>query len=386
MWLYLEFIKRMSIKRAFFLLTVICLLIGGSLGCIGFWGLGLLNQERDISIKMENDTFTYEYQQENTHDLERNSSGIITFLQVVFLVFCIICSIIVADIIFYYKKIKKPVENLLVGANKINNSDLNFSIKSESSDELGKLCIVFEKMRITMQKTIESLWKVAEERKRLNAAFSHDLRNSLTILKGEIAVIQKGISSGLMNDEEILEVFSGVGKNIKRLEKHIAIMSSITDLEAVPCSPQVVNIQTFKRNLESHVQLLVKDTTIKIIFDVEISEKEILFLDQDIFYNIIDNIILNALRYAKTQICLKIRIEEDFLHMSIQDDGVGFSDYIIKKGREAFIRDGEKNGDHFGMGLYICRLFCEKHGGAFYISNNDMGALYEVFINIKEFE
>ena len=117
-----------------------------------------------------------------------------------------------------------------------------------------------------------------------------------------------------------------------------------------------------------------------------ISEKEILFLDQDIFYNIIDNIILNALRYVKTQNCLKIRTEEDFLHMSIQDDGVGFSDYIIKKGREAFIRDGEKNGAHFGMGLYICRLFCEKHGGAFYISNNDMGALNEVFINIKEFE
>ena len=293
---------------------------------------------------MENDTFTYEYQQENTHDLERNSSGIITFLQVVFLVFCIICSIIVADIIFYYKKIKKPVENLLVGANKINNSDLNFSIKSESSDELGKLCIVFEKMRITMQKTIESLWRVAEERKRLNAAFSHDLRNSLTILKGEMAVVQKGISSGLMNDEEILEVFSGVDVTIKRLEKYIAIMSSITDLEAVPCSPQVVNIQTLKRNLESHVQLLVKDTTIKIIFDVVISEKEILILDQDIFYNIIDNIIENALRYAKTQICLKIRIEEDFLHMSIQDDGVGFSDYIIKKGREAFIREKKKNG------------------------------------------
>ena len=291
-----------------------------------------------------------------------------------------------ADIIFYYKKIKKPVENLLVGANKINNSDLNFSIKSESSDELGKLCIVFEKMRITMQKTIESLWRVAEERKRLNAAFSHDLRNSLTILKGEMAVVQKGISSGLMNDEEILEVFSGVDVTIKRLEKYIAIMSSITDLEAVPCSPQVVNIQTLKRNLESHVQLLVKDTTIKIIFDVVISEKEILILDQDIFYNIIDNIIENALRYAKTQICLKIRIEEDFLHMSIQDDGVGFSDYIIKKGREAFIRDGEKNGAHFGMGLYICRLFCEKHGGAFHISNNDMGALNEVFINIKEFE
>lgn len=324
----------MSIKRSFFVLTLIWLLVGCTLGFIGFFGLERLNRGNDVSMEIGNDTFAYENQQKGVADDGADSSRAIIFFQVAIPILCIICSIILADVMFYCIKIKKPIKNLLAGANKIKNNDLNFTIKGESPDELGELCTAFEKMRFTMQETIETLWKEAEERKRLNAAFSHDLRNPITILKGEMAVVKKGIESGYMDDKEILEALSSVSKNIQRIEKYVEVMSSTRKLEAAPFLPKLIDVQKFNKDLKNHVQMLIGNTAIKVKYDIEISGKAFLFLDLDIFCNILDNIIMNDLRYAKTCICLKIRTENGLLHMSVQDDGSGFSDYIIKQGRE----------------------------------------------------
>lgn len=49
----------------------------------------------------------------------------------------------------------------------------------------------FEKMRGQLQRNHQELWRQGEERRRLNAAFSHDLRNPVTVLKGSIRVMEK---------------------------------------------------------------------------------------------------------------------------------------------------------------------------------------------------
>ena len=57
-------------------------------------------------------------------------------------------------------------------------------MESPSADELGKLCQSFETMRASLEANSRALWDAVEERKRLNAAFSHDLRTPLTVLQG----------------------------------------------------------------------------------------------------------------------------------------------------------------------------------------------------------
>ena len=36
----------------------------------------------------------------------------------------------------------------------------------------------------------------------------------------------------------------------------------------------------------------------------------------------------------------------------------------------------EKGNDHFGIGLGVCKLLCEKHGGFLQIGNNKSGGAY----------
>ena len=92
--------------------------------------------------------------------------------------------IIAAALLFYRNKLKKPLAELMAASEKISNNDLDFSIEYDSKDELGQLCTSFEIMRTALANNFTEMWRQVEERKQLNAAFAHDLRTPLTVLKG----------------------------------------------------------------------------------------------------------------------------------------------------------------------------------------------------------
>ena len=49
---------------------------------------------------------------------------------------------------------------------------------------MGRLCQSFEEMRQELVCNKENMWKLVDRQKELNAAFAHDLRTPLTVLKG----------------------------------------------------------------------------------------------------------------------------------------------------------------------------------------------------------
>ena len=100
---------------------------------------------------------------------------------------------IVSVFFFIYLKLKQPISCLQNGIMRIQNNDLDFSLPILSNDEMGQLCAAFEEMRSELLKSNRLLWQQAEERKRLNAAFSHDLRNPITVLKGSVKLLRQGI-------------------------------------------------------------------------------------------------------------------------------------------------------------------------------------------------
>ena len=57
------------------------------------------------------------------------------------------------------------------------------------------------------------------------------------------------------------------------------------------------------------------------------------------------------------------------LQIRIKDDGVGFT-IDKQKATELFYQQNVKDSlKHSGMGMYISRLYCEKHGGQLLIEN-----------------
>ena len=77
---------------------------------------------------------------------------------------------------FYRVHIAAPLEGLGAAAQRIAEQDLDFSIEPVQGKELGALGATLEDMRASLLSAQRELWRTAEERRRLNAAFAHDLR------------------------------------------------------------------------------------------------------------------------------------------------------------------------------------------------------------------
>ena len=57
--------------------------------------------------------------------------------------------------------------------------------------------------------------------------------------------------------------------------------------------------------------------------------------------------------------------------MVVSDDGKGFSEEELHLATKAFYKDKtHANSAHFGLGLNICKILCEKHGGFLILENN----------------
>lgn len=311
---------------------------------------------------------TYYY----TYKVEPGYS-ILSSLQIAMPVFLIIVALICADIIFYRLKLKRPITILLDSAERIQNQDLDFEITGYASDELGELCLAFESMRKTLLSNNRELWRQAEERKRLNAAFSHDLRNPVTVLKGSAKLLQKGIENGNLNAENGKESVELICQYAGRIEHYVEIMTSAQKLEELECKRHIYDKENIQSEMQSSLTILAEASGKEIDISHSGTAAQV-HIDKQFVYNTAENLISNALRYAENKVTVKIAYQEKQMILIVCDDGNGFPATILRKGVSPFARNEISDSEHFGMGLYICKLLCEKHGGSLTIENMEHGA------------
>jgi len=295
---------------------------------------------------------------------------------------------IIIATVFYDIKLKVPLSQLSMGARRIKGNDLDFSINFSSKDELGQFCESFESMRIELLKSNRELWQQMEERKRLNAAFAHDLRNPVTVLKGSAAILQKKIKNGNLTVENASESVSLITQYSERIENYIQAMTSVQKLEELALTPKMVSWSLLAAELKSSLSILGASAGEKVDIFMRGEDKQV-NIDSYIIHNVAENLVDNALRYSQNSVTVDMSCYDKRIIISVSDNGSGFSPAILKKGAAPFLRDtNETQGQNFGMGLYICHLLCEKHGGILTLENNSSGARATAqfyFENLRDF-
>ena len=280
----------------------------------------------------------------------------------------IMLCVAVTGIIFYKRELKKPIEILLNASGKISENQLDFNISYAKNNEFGQLCNAFENMRKTLDENNHEMWNSLEERKRLNSAFSHDLRTPLTVLKGYNNFLEK--YSEKINQNKINEILSKMNGQINRLENYTYKMGAVQKLEDIV--PDFAEIQTdkIKENFFESAKYICKNK--KFILNFK-SNSDFLYIDNELVMEVYENIISNAERYSENKIIIDISTKNDFMEISVEDDGKGFSDDALKFATNPFFRDDKNNSTNFGLGLYICKILCKKAGGNIDISNTGTG-------------
>lgn len=280
-------------------------------------------------------------------------------------VFYIAVGIGAAAAVYYRKKLREPITQLQNGVERIQEDNLDFHIEYDGDDELGRLCCSMEKMRRELRQKHKALWESLEQRKLLNASVSHDLRTPITVLKGYLDYLEKNIPQDKLTEDMLLDTVSSMQGAVNRLELYVKSVRDIEKIENIEIEKRSENVKLLLNELRSNVQQLAGNKEIIISNDITVDKIQI---DKGVFFRILENLLQNALRYAEKQVSINLSHKKDFLILTVKDDGKGFSAADLEKATTVFYSN-DKEKQHFGIGLSVCKILCEKHGGLLYVGN-----------------
>lgn len=269
-------------------------------------------------------------------------------------------SVAVTSILFYRRRLKRPLEALDAAAGRIAAGELEFAVEVPGQDELHRLGESFETMRAALAENSRELWRTLEDSRKMQAAFAHDLRTPLTVLRGYDEFLMR--YQGRLPAEKVRQTLETMHASIDRLENYAQRMGAAQKLERLPLHRAETGLAALAAELAQDGAVLCGR---RCGFEMK---AERLFgtaaLDAALVREVFENLVSNAARCAAGRVEAACAYDGSCLSIRVRDDGPGFSASALAHAQEAFWRGEEAGDGHFGLGLHLCAVLCQKHGGA----------------------
>ncbi|WP_298773315.1 ATP-binding protein [uncultured Shewanella sp.] len=248
----------------------------------------------------------------------------------------------------------RPLRSLKSSADALASGDLSSRVNVETTlrqDEFGQLAKAFNGMADAVEDMIKT-------QQRLISDISHELRTPLTRLQLSLALNRK-------KGQETQEMIR-IAYEAEQLEKMIAELLELsrvklntqerkTSLELAETLGQVLDDAEFEAG-QQHKQL-----------NIEIPESITLPIHPKPLSRAVENLLRNAIRYAKNSITICAKQHKHFVEIEIFDDGPGITnesdlEAIFKPFyRPQSARERETGG--WGLGLAITQAGITAHDG-----------------------
>lgn len=296
---------------------------------------------------------------------------------------------------FYCVHIAGPLAELAGAADRIAERDLDFNIRVVRGRELGRLSETLEHMRASLLEAQRELWRTAESRRRLNAAFAHDLRTPITVLKGTVEMAQMRLRRGDTLDEDALDALSA---QVARLERYATSMGGLSKLEDRPVERETFALDDLREELGRHVSEVMavrggglglnlptvseadrapapktccaSESTLKAATGSR--PAALLAIDLPLVEEVLDNLLSNACVHASSIVTFDMMVDAGVLTLVVTDDGPGFTPEALHRGCDPFFSEN-KSAEHFGLGLNVSSVLCGLHGGKIALTNAETG-------------
>ena len=388
-------IKNLSLRKTIILYMCVSLLCSFILAALTAWAAENIqdriwwkytDQDKYFEAQeMEEEGFWVQIPRPNASEMSRldhNISEACDFLQTYSVLVLSVAGSCVAVFLFYRNKLRTPIRELENASGRIAENDLDFQLTYENRDEMGQLCREFDRMREQLAQNNRKMWRMVEDERELRAAIAHDIRSPLSVLKGYQEMLLTYLPDGTIDTPQAVEMLEESMKQISRMDVFIETMRRVNSLEQRELRAEAIAAEQLREDIRREADILESDK--KVALDVE-ETSEIFYGDREVILEVMENLLSNALRYARERIEVKVSLTTARLRVSVSDDGSGFQEDAEKITRAFHQKNVKDSLTHTGMGMYISRLYCEKHGGKLLLENNEAGgaSVTAVFRRIK---
>lgn len=188
------------------------------------------------------------------------------------------------------------------------------------------------------------------------ASAVHDMKNSLCLLLQSI----ENLGDSLTKNSEEAEQVASIHYEAARLNTGLMQILSLyrANLHELPLNIDEHFIEDILDELLASNQNYVNHR--KVTIDVNQEDELSWYLDADLVNVLLNDMLVNAMRYGRTKINVDVFEEDGFLVLRIEDDGIGYPESMIKS-NDVRMQDFHISTGRTGLGLFFARMIAEAH-------------------------
>ena len=277
--------------------------------------------------------------------------------------------------VYFYMGYVRPFHKLKNFAGEVARGNLDMPLSMTKSNYFGVFTESFDIMREELRAK-ENEYKANVSKKELVAELSHDIKTPIATIKAACEVIEvKSAKSEGIGGLELHDKVQLIEKKADVVEQLINNMfhATLEELEVLKVEPQ--------EELSTCIDEMFKELQVYGNIHIENQIPQcLLWMDKLRMVQVIDNIVNNAMKYAKTDVHISYSQRDNGILIRIKDDGPGVPEEDLAKVSEKFYRGSNVAGENgSGLGLYLTKMFMEKMEGQMNCYN-DNGFVVELFL------
>lgn len=210
--------------------------------------------------------------------------------------------------------------------------------------------------------SLQSQWRMEQQRAEQIAALTHDLKTPLSIIQGNADLLAE---DALSADQQTQ--VEAILRGTDRAQQYLAALRTA-------CAPSAAG-ETFSSHilvstLAETARALCAPAGVQFVLDEQ--WQGTLCAAQCNLLRAAENLLDNAVRYTPrggTVTLLVTKEKQDFI-LRVTDTGPGFTPEALAKAGEMLYTDAARSdAAHQGLGLYFARKVAQSHGGVLVLSN-----------------
>lgn len=271
------------------------------------------------------------------------------------------------------RSIEKPINELIESVGRIQKGELGFEVAGSEYDEINELCEGFDKMRGALMSARIKETEMKDERSRLLANISHDIKTPLASIRGYVEGILDGVADTPEKLRKYLSTIQRKTGTINDLANNLSLFSRL-ELSRLEFSFEDGDVR--EPLIKCLNGLLLDIETAGLALETEISDEPLTVrMDAEKLERVFANLLGNAVKYRRAESKLiKVSAYRDggFVFVCIKDDGMGIAPEELDKVFESFYRTDASRTSQIkgnGLGLGIAKEIVSRHGGLVWLES-----------------
>ncbi len=285
------------------------------------------------------------------------------------IVMCALTIFFMAMVFLYvYINILRPFDKMKDYASEIAKGNFDLPLNYERSNYFGAFTWAFDSMRKEITRSRMAEREAIENNKTVIATLSHDIKTPITSIRAYVEGLEENLDTSEERRSRYLEVIMRKCDEVTALTNDL-FLHSLSDLKMLRMQPEEFELVPFLKQSISEIAAEHEDVLFR---KPDISP--VIYADKKRINQIVENLINNSRKYAKTNITVSLTQLDDTVSIHFRDKGPGIPDEDMPFITEKFYRGknvGDENGS--GLGLYIVKYIAEQSGGSLELINHTSG-------------